>query len=553
MKHRSPMPRFAFSRRKTLSLFSAAGVAALAGGCSRRIGENGETARSGAAGGDERLVWGRGYDGQRIADRGDGTFLNPVFAGDRPDPSILKDGDVYYLTFSSFDAYPGLMIWRSFDLVNWAPVGPALTTPIGSVWAPDLVKHGGRYYIYIPARTREHKSIYVIWADRIEGPWSEPVDLNLPDHIDPGHIVGEDGKRYLFLSNGDMVPLTDDGLATAGPVRHVYDPWRYPEDWDVECFCPEGPKMLRRGEWFYMLTAVGGTAGPPTGHMVIAARSKSVHGPWEHAPNNPQVRTRSREEMWWSRGHATLIEGPAGDWWLIYHGYEKDYWTLGRQCLLEPARWREDGWFEALGGDLSAPLAKPAGGRAVRHGLPLSDDFSDARLGPQWAFYDPSADEHDRVRLADNTLHLRAKGVEPSDSSPLCFVCGDRAYSVEVEIERDAQARGGLLLFYNRRLYCGLGFDETGLVMHRYGMERRRSEGSRPFPRRLFIRIENDRHIVTIHTSVDGARWEKFDVQMETSGYHHNVAYDFLSLRPGLYAAGQGSVRFRGVKYRALG
>ncbi|MBB5519382.1 beta-xylosidase [Amphiplicatus metriothermophilus] len=445
------------------------------------------------------------------------------------------------------------MIWRSFDLVNWAPVGPALTRPVGSVWAPDLVKHDGRYYIYIPARTRDYKSIYVIWSDRIEGPWSEPVDLNLPDHIDPGHIVGEDGKRYLFLSNGDMVPLTDDGLATAGPVKHVYDPWRYPEEWDVECFCPEGPKMLRRGEWFYMLTAVGGTAGPPTGHMVIAARSKSVHGPWEHAPNNPQVRTRSREEMWWSRGHATLIEGPAGDWWLIYHGYEKDYWTLGRQCLLEPVRWREDGWFEALGGDLSAPLAKPAGGRAVRHGLPLSDDFSGDRLGPQWAFYDPSADEYDRVRIADNTLHLRAKGTDPSDSSPLCFVCGDRAYSAEVEVERDAEARGGLLLFYNRRLYCGLGFDEAGLVMHRYGMERRRSEGSRPFPRRLFIRIENDRHIVTIYTSVDGARWEKFDVQMDTSGYHHNVAYDFLSLRPGLYAAGRGSVRFRGVKYRALG
>jgi xylan 1,4-beta-xylosidase len=49
-------------------------------------------------------TWGAGYDGQRLADRGDGTFLNPVFAGDRPDPSIIRDGDVYYLTFSSFDA-----------------------------------------------------------------------------------------------------------------------------------------------------------------------------------------------------------------------------------------------------------------------------------------------------------------------------------------------------------------------------------------------------------------------------------------------------------------
>jgi beta-xylosidase len=34
----------------------------------------------------------------------------------------------------------------------------------------------------------------------MRGPWSDPIDLNLPAHIDPGHIVGEDGKRYLFLS-----------------------------------------------------------------------------------------------------------------------------------------------------------------------------------------------------------------------------------------------------------------------------------------------------------------------------------------------------------------
>jgi hypothetical protein len=47
------------------------------------------------------------------------------------------------------------------------------------------------------------------------------VDLKLPNHIDPGHAVGEDGKRYLFLNGGDRVRLTDDGLATDGPVEHV--------------------------------------------------------------------------------------------------------------------------------------------------------------------------------------------------------------------------------------------------------------------------------------------------------------------------------------------
>jgi hypothetical protein len=36
------------------------------------------------------------------------------------------------------------------------------------------------------------------------------------------------------------------------------------------------------------------------------------------------------------------------------------------------------------------------------------------------------------------------------------------------------------------------------------------------------------------------------------SGYHHNVAGGFMSLRPALYAAGQGQVRFRRLVYRAL-
>src|SRR5215218_4242417 len=78
------------------------------------------------------VSWARGIEGQRKADLGNGTFLNPVMAGDYPDPSILKDGDDYYMTFSSFDAYPGLVIWHSRDLVNWQPIGPTLFKNVGA-------------------------------------------------------------------------------------------------------------------------------------------------------------------------------------------------------------------------------------------------------------------------------------------------------------------------------------------------------------------------------------------------------------------------------------
>ncbi|AQR61916.1 xylan 1,4-beta-xylosidase [Brevundimonas sp. LM2] len=506
---------------------------------------------TGRATGDwSAMTWGTGIEGQRRADLGDGSYLNPIMAGDRPDPSILKDGDTYYMTFSSFESVPGIVIWRSVDLVNWTPVVAALTQNIGSVWAPELCKHDGRYFVYIPARFPEYRSSYVIHADRIEGPWSAPIDLKLPDHIDPGHVVGEDGKRYLFLSGGDMIQLADDGLSTVGAVRHVYDPWRYPADWDVEGFSPEGPKVMRRGDWFYMITAVGGTAGPPTGHMVIVARAKSVFGPWEDHPRNPIVRTTDRREKWWSRGHATFIEGPTGDWWTVYHGYENAFWTLGRQTLLDRIVWGADDWPQAAGGDLSEPAAKPAEIADQPHGMALSDDFSTDKFGIQWSFYNPDASDSGRFRRRDGVLHMAAKGTSPKDCSPLTFVQGEHAYCFEVEVEIDEGTTAGVLLFYDNALYAGLGFDGSRFVTHQYGLERGRP--GHPHGRRMHLRLTNDNHIVTFHHSADGQTWTKFDRQMEVSGYHHNVRGGFMMLRPGLYSAGTGEARFRNLRYTAL-
>lgn len=146
---------------------------------------------------------------------------------------------------------------------------------------------------------------------------------------------------------------------------------------------------------------------------------------------------------------------------------------------------------------------------------------------------------------------MKAKGAGPADSSPLWFVTGDHAYEVEVEIDADPNASAGLLLFYNRRLYAGLGYRAKNFLMHSYGLDRPQAKPGH-LGQRLHLRLRNDRHIVTLHYSVDGQGWERYDRAMEVSGYHHNVGYDFLSLRPALYAAGDGEVRFRNFKYRAL-
>ena len=490
-----------------------------------------------------------GIEGQRRADLGNGTYLNPIVAGDHPDPTVLKDGDDYYMTFSSMFSYPGVILWHSRDLVNWAPIGPALTKPMGTVWAMDLVKHEGRYFIYLPASPGGHQGIFVIYADNIRGPWSDPIDLKVPGCIDPGHAVGEDGRRYLFFNGVRRIGLADDGLATVGALEQVYNPWRYPDDWVVEMFAPEGPKILRRGDWFYLIAAVGGTSGPPTSHMVTAARSRSIHGPWENCPRNPIVHTGSAEEPWWSRGHATVVEGPGGDWWMIYHGYENGFRTLGRQTLLEPVEWTPDGWFHAKGGTLSEPIAKPRKGIPGPSGFALSDDFSTDRFGVQWTFFNPGPDEMKRARFEDRALAIAGKGTTLADSSPLTFLVGDRKYVAEITLEIGEGAQAGICLFYSERMFCGVGFSQTQMFTYNYGQEHSWMRKDMATGR-VRLRVANDANIVTFHYSRDGEPWVKHPWQMEVSGYHHNVLGSFLSLKFGVYCVGTGEVRLRDFVYR---
>lgn len=489
-------------------------------------------------------------EGRRHPQRPGGRYQNPIVAGDHPDPTVLKDGSDYYMTFSSFQAYPGAVIWHSRDLVSWTPIVAALTQPIGTVWAMDLVKHQGRFFLYIPVLRDAGTGVFVTWADDIRGPWSTPIDLQIPGCIDPGHVVGEDGQRYLFVNGGRRVRLRPDGLATAGPLEEgAWTPWQYPKDWEVEMFAPEGPKLLRRGGWFYLVSAVGGTAGPATSHMVTVARSRSVNGPWEHCPHNPVVRTTSKREPWWSRGHASLVEGPTGDWWMVYHGYESDYRTLGRQCLLEPIEWTADGWFRAKGGTLAQPSPAPRGGQVGPSGLPLSDDFSRSQLGLQWSFHAPGANEAARLRHADGGLVIQGKGQGLADSSPLCCIVGDRSYEITVDLEIRGEGHGGLALFYDERGHVGLGFSRHELRTYGYGQEqtwmRERMDVSR-----VLVHLRNHENVLRWRYSLDGgASWREHPWQMEVSGFHHNVFGGFLSLRPALFSAGPGEVVARNFSY----
>lgn len=456
-----------------------------------------------------------------------------LLKGDYADPTVLKDGDDYYMTHSPFHYQPGFLIWHSRDLINWRPICRAGSSWEGSAWAPDLQKVGDTYYIYFPANGTN----WVMTAKDIRGPWTEPIDLKIRG-IDPGLLVTPDGKRYLFTTVGEYTPLTNDGLARAGETIKVYDGWRYPQEWETECTCLESPKMTYHNGYIYMTSAEGGTAGPATSHMSVCARAKSVNGPWENSPYNPIVHTYSAEEQWWSKGHGSIVEGPDGQWWIIYHAYNRDAYWLGRYTLMEPIEWTKNGWYRPV---KDMPLPKTGK-------LPtLSDDFELSNIGWQWTGW-----KEDITRIASikkGSLTMKGRGTSPKDGRLVLITPTDTCFTIETDIvlgRKNVQA--GLLLFYSEKAFAGITSDGKTFTIYKDATQTESAPNH--FGRRFRLRIDNHSGKLTIKVSQDGKEWQTITDNIDASGFHQNNYYDFLALRPALCTMGNGEAQFRQFIYK---
>jgi xylan 1,4-beta-xylosidase len=473
----------------------------------------------------------------QVAER---VYRNPIMGGDHPDASPIRVGNDFYLTHSSFDYAPGLLIWHSSDLVNWRPVSAALRGYYGSVWAPYLCEYVKRFYIYFPANNR----LFVVHADHPEGPWSEPVDLGI-SAIDPAHIA-ENGRRFLYMNGGQMAELTADGLHVKVAPRAAFGPWPIPATTRIECVCLEGPKVFEHNGMFYLNVAEGGTGGPATSHSVISARSQHAEGPWEFSPYNPIIHTRSRTDRWLSVGHGRLVDTPDGKWYMTVHSYENGYRTLGRQLLLLPVEWTADGWFRVkpeIAADSAIPM--PVAGSGQQDFPDPSDEFNAPELGLQWGFwheYDPK-----RFDTGKGLLRLGARGKSLQDTSVLATAVGGHSYTVEVDVEIEPGCEAGLILFYNPEHAAGITLSPDGIkVRVANGLTMGKSDKAIS---RATLRIVNDDQELDFYFRLPGQPWQRAEESAEISGMHHNVLGGFLDVRPALGAWGASNAFFRNFRY----
>ena len=460
-------------------------------------------------------------------------------------------GDDYYLAYT-----PGnnILFWHSRDLVNWRPVKRhSLGPDFNTIWASDLVYFDGKFHVYMPLGTypgktgqeENHeffKSVWMISAENIEGPWSEPVRVDNhynPDPfytgIDPGFIQTPEGKKYCYVDNGFMFPLNEDGTSSTDKARVVYHGWEYPGDWVVQCKCLESPKLFYREGYYYIVSATGGTSGPATAHMAIVARSKSPEGPWTESPWNPLVHTYSDAEPWWQQGHATILEGPGGQWYTLFPSRPANYTEMGKQTLLLPLEWTEDGWPRVKNQVKPWDLIPMPRAGNVGHGMPLSDDFSGNMPGIQWNIGDIHLD---RVRCEGGKLLMEASGEDSRNGTSISVNATNKSFEATVRV-KVLPGTHAALVFGNHE-----GLKNTGEVV-RYNLGRewrtRNSDVELEPGQEVWLKIRNVRKDLSFYCSTDGINWTHF--QNGARGGEYGVR---------LCAWGEGEAQFSGFAYQGL-
>ena len=138
----------------------------------------------------------------QCGDNGDGTFSNPVFWADVPDPDVIRVGDDFYMvstTMHRLDDKP------NYDLKEGTVYGRGQ-------WATSLRYHNGTYYAYFSPNDTPYKGYVYTTSDPKKG-WT--LSSRIPHFHDASLFFDDDGKAYIFYGTGqlrELKPQTMVGL-----------------------------------------------------------------------------------------------------------------------------------------------------------------------------------------------------------------------------------------------------------------------------------------------------------------------------------------------------
>lgn len=326
--------------------------------------------------------------------QGEGTYANPVISSDYSDPDVIRVGNTFYMTASSFTCIPGLPLLESMDLVNWKLISYAIPklTPEEiydkpqhgkGIWAPCIRYHANAFYIFY---ADPDFGIFSIKSKTIDGVWSDPI-LVKPGKglIDPTPFWDDDGKAYLVyayagsragiksklmlctLNTASLYANNDDVLILDG----------HPEEPTIE-----GPKMYKKNNLYYIFAPAGGVA---TGWQTVL-RSANIYGPYEKKKVLHQGNTKINGPH-----QGAWVQTQTGEDWFLHF---QDKGVFGRVVHLQPMHW-ENNWphigidtdHDGIGEPIEVYHKPKVNQPRPFYFLQSSDEFNSVKLGLQWQWH----------------------------------------------------------------------------------------------------------------------------------------------------------------------
>ena len=428
---------------------------------------------------------------------------NPILPGFNPDPCICRKGDDYYMAVSSFEWFPGIPVYHSRDLKNWELYSHVLNDDVAvdlkklpsakGIWAPCLTyceKEDLFYVVYGVMNSMNARYFdvdnYLITAKDIKGPWSEPVYIH-SSGFDASILHDDDGKKYIVSLEWE----TREGYEKPGAICMVeYSSEKkeivgYPKRiWSggTDRGCIEAPHLTKRGDYYYIMCAEGGTG---YGHSVTMGRAKEVWGPYEGDPTNPIVTSIpgdfyerhdpdhlkpkyfNPESVLQKSGHGSYVETQLGEVYLV-HLTARPFvpelrCTLGRETAIQKMKWTDDGWLRMYDdSNLAKEYVEESKLPEYKVSpIPNFDDFDGEELGLQ--YYSPRIMPTSFADLKARPGYVRIRGQESRCSLNKVSILARKLTSVYAKVTTKMEFKpevhqhsAGLIMYYDNMNYIYL-------------------------------------------------------------------------------------------------
>ena len=411
------------------------------------------------------------------------TIRNPILTGFNPDPSIVHvDGD-FYLATSTFEWYPGVQIHHSRDLRNWRLAARPLNRAglldmrgdpdSGGVWAPCLSWDKGLFYlVYTDVKRLEGNfkdtHNYLTTCESIDGEWSDPVYLN-SSGFDASLFHDDDGRKWLVNMVWDhrhqhnrfggvhLQEYCPESRKLTGDVVNIFG--------GSPLGLTEAPHLYKRGDYYYLLTAEGGTG---YNHAMTVARSRDLFGPYQLDPQGYLLTAKDHPDLYLQRcGHGDLFETAAGESYLVHlcgrplEGLRRC--PLGRETGLQKFQWSDDGWPRLEGATADGlPATEVSAPDLPEQAWPASKqrhDFDEGVLPIdfQW-LRSPEPERFMSLTERPGFLRLRGKESLGSRFEQALVARRQQAFRVRAETRLEFQPdnfqqAAGLVSYYNAHKY----------------------------------------------------------------------------------------------------